>query len=170
MSQSDYIQYTKSVEVLGNIKKNLTPILNPSDYTAYTTYNLETTVKNTKTVFSKLDISGNQRIFDMEKKPPTCISFPLCINTNSRANRVLNSVAKMNGVAQPAIPTNRSLPGFKPNANKTFVPTKCTFRKGYIIRSVSCSKDVCKCRTRYIDSHVITNKPDIYTGKVKSPV
>lgn len=168
MSQSDYIQYTKSVEVLGNIRKNLTPILNLSDYTSYKSYNLETTVKNTKTVFSKLDISGNQRIFDMEKKPPVCVTFPLCVNTNSRTNRVLNSVTRIGGFTQPAAATNRLLPGFKPNPNKTFVPTKCTFRKGYVIRSVSCNKDVCKCRTRYIDSH--TTSRYIYTGEPKIPI
>jgi hypothetical protein len=167
MSQSDYIQFTKDTQLLSNITKNLSPILNPSDYTSYAAYNLETTVKNTKTVFSKLDISGNQRIFNMEIKPPTCATFTLCVNTQSRANRVLNPIAKTStgAVAQPANPTKRTLPGFKPGPNKTFTPTKCTFVKGYIIRSVSCNKDVCKCRTRYIDNHTTAKIKDIYTGE-----
>lgn len=165
MSQSDYIQFTKDTQVLSNIRKNLPPVLNPSDYTAYEAYNLETTVVNTKSVFSKLDLAGRQRIFDMEIKPPSCASFTLCVNTQSRANRVLNPVAKTGtGAAQPAVPTNRFLPGFKPGTNKIFNPTRCTFVKGYVIRSVVCTKDVCKCRTRYIDRHTTARTRDIYTG------
>lgn len=89
MSQSDYIKLKKTTMVLKN--KELPPILDPSSYTDFVQYNLETTVTNTKNSYSRLLLNGNKNILDMEKKVSSCPTFPLCVNTNTRTNRVLNT-------------------------------------------------------------------------------
>ena len=133
MSQSDYIKLIKTAEVLRNNK--LPAILSPDDYTAYESYNLETTVSNTKNTYSRLRQSGYQTIFDMEKKVSSCPTFILCANTNRRPNRVLHS---------PQVPT----PIYR--LNKVYTPIRCQFKKGYVTRSPICSKQICKCGTNII--------------------
>lgn len=151
MSQSDYIQLKRTTVVLKSNQTNqsqkakrLPPVLETGDYTDFESYNLETTVSNTKNTFSRLTLPSNKKIFNMEKNVANCTTFPLCINTNQRVNRVLNT-----GQLNPA-PVNKLLPGFKPNANKTFTPTTCTFtvQNGKVTRTIACDKTVCKCRTR----------------------
>jgi hypothetical protein len=133
MSQSDYIKLKRIVQVLKN--DDLRPILDTKDYTNFSSYNLETTIKNTKIVFSRLVVEPNIEIFDMEKDVSNCAIFPLCINTNNRTNRVLNTTS---------IPT--PLNKFK----KNFIPKTCTFalQNGNVTRKVSCNKNICKCKTR----------------------
>ena len=145
MSQSDYIRFKKTAMVLKETKK-LPSVLDPEDYTSFETYNLETTVSNTKNAFSKLYLSGQQRFFDIDKTVSGCATFPLCINTNTRANRVLNTAQKITftggtQVAYKPAPTERF--------NKVFTPATCTFslQKGKVQRKVSCNKSICKCRT-----------------------
>jgi hypothetical protein len=145
MSQSDYIQFKKTAVVLKNAE--LPPVLDPDQYTSFVSYNLETTVPNTKNAFSRLYLSGQQRIFNIDKNVSGCTTFPLCINTNTRANRVLNTAEKIvvNGGTQipykPA-PTERF--------NKIFSPATCTFslQNGKVKRKISCNKMICKCRLR----------------------
>ena len=144
MSQSDYIRFKRTAVVLRNAE--LPPVLDPEDYTSFETYNLETTVPNTKNAFSKLYLSGQQRIFDIDKSVSGCTTFPLCINTNTRANRVLNTAQRItfiggSQVAYRPAPTERF--------NKNFNPATCTFslQNGKVQRRVSCNKTICKCRT-----------------------
>jgi hypothetical protein len=106
MSQSDYIKFIKTAEILQNRK--LRPILSQNAYISYEQYALETTIINTKNSFSRLlpqnstiTPSTNNvylntdptrvKIFDIEKKVSTCPTFIMCQNTNKRPNRVLNS-------------------------------------------------------------------------------
>jgi hypothetical protein len=145
MSQSDYIRFKRTAIVLKNTNE-LPPVLDPEDYTSFETYNLETTVPNTKTTFSRLELSGQQRIFDMDKSIPNCVTFPLCNNTNTRANRVLNTEQNIvfvggSRLAYSPAPTER--------LNKVFIPQTCTFslRNGRVLKRVACSKKICKCRT-----------------------
>ena len=161
MSQSDYIQLKRTTMVLksnqinqSQIAKRLPPVLDPTDYTDFESYNLETTVLNTKNIYSRLTLPSNQKIFYMEKNIANCTTFPLCINTNQRVNRVLNT-----GQLNPA-PINKSLPRFKPHANKTFIPTTCTFtlQDGKVTRTIACDKTICKCRTRLYPSYSNKNK------------
>lgn len=151
MSQSDYIKLKKTITVLKSNQingteeeKRLPPILDSTDYTDFESYNLETSVSNTKNTYSRLTLPSNTKIFDMEKNVTNCVTFPLCVNTNTRINRVLNREQLY------LLPTNRSLPNFKPNPNKTFTPTTCVFllQNGKVTRRVSCNKLICKCRTQ----------------------
>ena len=145
MSQSDYIRFKRTATVLRNTAE-LPPVLEPEDYTSFETYNLETTVPNTKNAFSRLYLSGQQRMFDIDKSVSGCATFPLCINTNTRANRVLNTAQRItflggSQVAYRPAPTERF--------NKNFNPATCTFllQNGKVQRRVSCNKTICKCRT-----------------------
>jgi hypothetical protein len=147
MSQSDYIKFKRTAMVLKNAE--LPPVLGEDQYTSFETYNLETTVSNTKNAFSRLSLSGQQRFFDIDKSVSGCTTFPLCINTNTRTNRVLNTAQKItfnNGtqLAYRPAPTERF--------NKVFIPATCTFslQKGKVQRKVSCNKSICKCRTRIL--------------------
>jgi hypothetical protein len=161
MSQNDYIQLKRTTTVLKSNQTNqsqktkrLPPVLYPNDYTDFKSYNLETTVSNTKNTYSRLILASNKTIFNMEKNVSNCTTFPLCINTNQRVNRVLNT-----GQLYPD-PVNKLLPGFKPNINKTFTPTTCTFtlQNGKVTRTVACDKTICKCRTRIYPFNKFINK------------
>jgi len=158
MSQSDYIKFLKTAQILqGEATTNheLPPVLTPTDYTAFESYNLETTVSNTKNSYSSLLPSANKRIFNIEKKVSTCPSFILCSNTNMRTNRVLNSKQLPTPTyikSDKRLPTPR-YPTFI--NSKVYTPSKCQIINGKVIRNVSCSKKICKCRTS-----VITNLAD----------
>ena len=145
MSQSDYIRFKKTAMVLKETKK-LPPVLDPEDYTSFETYNLETTVPNTKNAFSRLYLSGQQRFFDIDKPVSGCTTFPLCINTNTRANRVLNTAQKITFIGGSQTPYK---PAPTERFNKVFTPSRCTFslRNGKVLRRVACDKTICKCRT-----------------------
>ena len=136
MSQSDYIKFIRTAEVLKN--NELPPVFDAGDYTDYESYNLETTVSNTKNTYSRLVQPSNKIIFTMEKNVSNCTTFPLCTNTNQRTNRVLNG-----GVTQPYKPT----PTYKPS--KIYIPKTCeiTLQNGSK-RKVLCNTKICKCRTR----------------------
>lgn len=151
MSQSDYIQFKKTAQVL-KAPTELRPVLDPSDYTDFKMYNLETTVTNTKNAFSRLVPSTNRYFFDIEKKVSTCPTFTLCTNTNTRGNRVLNTAQRivlLNGTVIPytADPTYSRAPNKLYRRLKNFTPIRCAFRNGFVIRSAVCDKQLCKCRT-----------------------
>ena len=133
MSQSDYIKLLKTTEVLHN--KELPPVFDAGDYTNYESYNLETTVSNTKNSYSRLVQPTNKTIFTMEKNVANCTTFPLCINTNQRTNRVLNTM-------------NKPTPIYRPS-NIYIPPPMCeiTLKNG-TTRRVACSKKICKCITK----------------------
>ena len=75
MSQSDYIQFIKTADVLKN-QTTLPPVLTSKEYTDYESYALETTITNTKNSFSRLlppTDPTRRTIFDMEKKVSLCL-------------------------------------------------------------------------------------------------
>lgn len=135
MSQSDYITLKRTQNLLK--LQEFPSVLTPNLYTSCMTYNLETTVANTKNSYSRLLPSGKTNIFTMEKSVANCPTFALCANTNQRPNRVLNTIIK------PA-PTFR--------LNKIYAPVTCTFTNGFVTRKCVCSKTVCKCGTDYCGS------------------
>jgi hypothetical protein len=89
MSQSDYLALKKAQVILKNQK--LPAVLPPTLYTSFASYNLETSVPNTKNIYSRLLPSGKTNIYKMEKSIVNCPTFAMCVNTNQRPNRVLNS-------------------------------------------------------------------------------
>ena len=87
MSQSDYIKYKKtSVQLKIN---EFPPIHDSNTYDELKNYALENTIQNSKITYNQLIPSNKIIVFSMEKSTVnTCLSnFPLCQNTNSRANR-----------------------------------------------------------------------------------
>jgi hypothetical protein len=131
MSQSDYIQYKKTQQILKDQTK-MPKILGPNEYTMFAQYTTETTIPNTKLRYSRLIPSSTKTILDMYKTTTNCPTFVLCKNTNTRPNRVLNT-------------TSIAKPTFK--LNKIENPTVCTFTKTNVTRVCSCSKTICKCGT-----------------------
>lgn len=115
-------------------------VFDASTYTNFAQYNLESTVQNTKLAHSRLIPSGRQEIFKMTPNISTCPTFIMCKNTNTRPNRVANTMSV-------PLTTNR-LASPKYSANKIYTPTKCIFVKGYVRRSCLCSKLMCKCGTK----------------------
>jgi hypothetical protein len=149
MSQCDYIEFIRTGDILGINK--LDHILTGQDYTTFERFALETTVPNIKNSFSRLMPQNTPTfqaifpntdpvrvdVFDMEKKvSTTCPTFKLCNNTNTRPNRVLNSV---------------SLPKPTYRLNKNHKQKVCQYKYGKnIVRTVWCGKKICKCRGKYI--------------------
>ena len=146
MSQCDYIKFMKTAEILRN--GELPAVLSPSDYTAFESYNLETTVPNTKNSYSCLKPTGFQRIFGIEKKTSGCATFTMCANTNTRPNRVLHS-------AQIPTPISRKTGNHKiiVGGKKTYTPITCQFTKGFVVRNARCSKHKCKCGTTVLSAY-----------------
>lgn len=92
MSQSDYLQFKKTSFILKNSLNKLPSVLTPELYTAFTKYNLETTIINTKNSHSRLLMDGKKNFLDMEKNVASCPTFILCKDTDTRANRVKNTM------------------------------------------------------------------------------
>jgi len=92
MSQSDYIKYKKTAnQIKIDMTNNVSPVFEAQTYTDFKQYALESTIKNTKTIYNKLTPSGDTIIFDMEVSNSVCpanVTFPVCVNTNLRSNRV----------------------------------------------------------------------------------
>jgi len=88
MSQSDYIKYLRvSNQILLDSSKNQMPVLNSKDYLEYKEYVLENTIKNSNIIYNLLTPSGEQIIFDMERRTKNCPTMPFCSKTNTRLNR-----------------------------------------------------------------------------------
>ena len=136
MAQSDYLHFKKSSMLLKNNAtfNELPAVLTPELYTGFTTYNLETTVPNTKNVYSRLVPSGKQSFLNIEKTVSSCPTFILCINTNTRPNRVINT-------------QQTPSPIYKWKKTSSYVPTTCNFKKGFVTRKCLCSKTMCRCKT-----------------------
>jgi len=141
MSQSDYIQYKKTQQVLKDQTK-WSAVLEPSNYTSWEKYAIETTVPNTKLRHSRLLPKNTVNVLEMERKISSCPTFTLCSGTNQRPNRVTNTISV-------PMPTYR--------LNKVNDPTKCTFQKNaYVQRSCLCSKKICKCGTSVCEDYTPT--------------
>ena len=132
MSQSDYIRYKKTGIQL-KINK-LDPILNNQDYIAYTDYNLENTVTNSKINYNHLAVPNTQNVFNMERPHVTnCPTFKLCKNTNTRPNRV-----KLFGTQITPTPIRKFVKD--PSNPRTNYKIKCK------CKNVSCiCTNVCPC-------------------------
>jgi hypothetical protein len=90
MSQSDYLKYKRlSVELRVDSSYNkMPPVFESHKYLDYKQYVLENTIVNTKTIYNRITPSGEQIVFNMNKKSTNCPSFLVCSNTQKRPNRV----------------------------------------------------------------------------------
>lgn len=150
MSQSDYIKYKKIQQILKDQTK-LEKVLKPADYNGFESYQIETTVSNTKNRYSRLLPENRVSVMEMEKRTTSCPTFVLCRNTQTRPNRELNVYALQE--AKPTVridrQTNKKIgeEGKEPIENST----QCTFQiSDTIIRKYTCYKlpKLCKCGTR----------------------
>jgi len=105
MSQSDYLKYKKiATQIKLDMSNNMPPVFECQNYLNFKQYSLENTVKNTKTIYNKITPSGETIIFDMEinnNECPTVVKFPICTNTNKRANRRVMSGVYFDPTPQP---------------------------------------------------------------------
>ena len=92
MSQSDYLHHKKiSLELKSQNK--LSPVLSGMNYTLYKQYSLEKNIKNTSKLYNQLVPTGTQVIFDIiSTNSDNCPEFILCKNTNTRPNRIINTL------------------------------------------------------------------------------
>lgn len=96
MSQSDYIKLKKTTSQLKSRK--YPAVIASDDYTMHREYHVMKSIVNTKTRLSLLiqPSPNNQTIFDMNYNMSNCPNTIMCNNTNSRQNRVLNSIGFLN--------------------------------------------------------------------------
>lgn len=138
MSQSDYINFKRTSSILKNNFNKLPSVLTAELYTAFTQYNLETTVPNTKNSYSRLLLGGKINFLGIEKNVASCPTFILCKDTNTRANRVKNTIQN---------PT----PIYKWKKTSSYKPKTCLIQK----RLCLCSKKSCKCKTEYYPEKIV---------------
>ena len=136
MSQSDYINFKKTSLILKNNLNKLPSVLTPELYTAFTKYNLETTVSNTKNSYSRLLLGGKKYFLEIEKNVASCPTFILCKDTHTRANRIKNTIQN---------PT----PIYKWKKTSSYKPNTCLITSEFVTRRCLCSKKSCKCKTEY---------------------
>jgi hypothetical protein len=99
MSQSDYIKYKRVSNQLRNEKQP--PVLTSQTLLDFEQYALENTIVNTVPTWNRLVLSGQHRVFHMDKVIGNCPAFPLCHNTNQRANRLPLSTVYFTPTPQP---------------------------------------------------------------------
>ena len=102
MSQSDYIKYLRvSTKLLLDSSKNQLPVFTSQDHLEYKEYVLENTIQNSKIINNLLTPSGEQIIFNIERKTTNCPTMLFCKNTNKRLNRIPLSSVYFTPTPQP---------------------------------------------------------------------
>jgi hypothetical protein len=88
MSISDYLKYKRVTVSMKELNK-YSPVLSNTNYTDFKEFAIEKQtayINNTKGYASP--VNNNGTIFGMSLKTTNCSTFPLCKQTNLRANRV----------------------------------------------------------------------------------
>jgi hypothetical protein len=88
MSISDYLKYKRVTNELKQVAK-YPPVLSASDYTDFKEFAIEKDlayINNTQGYTSP--VNNNGAIFGMSLKTSDCATFPLCMQTQTRPNRV----------------------------------------------------------------------------------
>ena len=138
MSQSDYVKYRRiSTQLLLDASKNQLPVMSSTNYLDYKEYVLENTIKNTSVISNLLTPSGEQIIFNMEKRAAKCPTTYECVNTNKRANRTPLSTVFFTPVPQPL--------NWKQKKNASWLKNECNC----CLNSVKTLRNICKCKTSF---------------------
>lgn len=104
MSQSDYIQYRKTANVLKEAHK-LEPVLSSQQYTTFKSYSLENTIQSDHSVYYKMIDPSMVFVYDMPlNNVYHCPTIGYCIGTENRPNRVLNMEFGMKYTPKPMRP------------------------------------------------------------------
>jgi len=136
MSQSDYIKY-KKVSTKLRIDNNTAKqprVFDQGNYLDFKEYTLENTIVNTKPVFDRVTLNGQQVVFDMYKTVTGCPTFIDCSNTNLRTNRVPMSTVYYT-------PTPQRLT-WEQKKNASYLKTACVCQ---LNRSYT-GYNACKCK------------------------
>ena len=90
MSQSDYLTLKKIKTQLTMNK--LPSLLEYNDYYHYTNFSLEKSIVNNNITYNLLPLQDTTNIYNIVNKniENNKCSFPICMNTNTRPNRLLN--------------------------------------------------------------------------------
>jgi hypothetical protein len=139
MSQNNYIDFLRDTTILKE-PNDLPSILNASEYIKFKGYSVEKDVPNTKLCYSELLPNGSQNIFDIKRNVSYCPDIQMCLNTNTRPNRILRS-------PQLPVPTQRF------NKNPTEKTCACNNEKN-LSRKCRRVGRISKCRTRVCDCNV----------------
>lgn len=109
MSQSDYIKY-KKVAVELQMQSKLRPVIESGQYTRFKDFELENTILSNKLRYEKLQPSNTITVFGINQlHASNCARFQLCLNTNSRLNRVPLLGVYSNPIPLPLVKPNRTI-------------------------------------------------------------
>jgi len=95
MSQSDYLKLKKIKTELTS--KKLPSVLEYNNYYPYKDYSLEKLIVNNSITYNLLPLPNTIIINNIVNKydSSNCCVFPVCNNTNTRFNRIVNNRAHM---------------------------------------------------------------------------
>ena len=87
MSQSDYLKQKRTANILKDQSK-LSPILLANDYATFKSFSIANSISDSSPTYNILKVPNTQQVFDMVlDTSKICPLFPLCENTQDRANR-----------------------------------------------------------------------------------
>lgn len=137
MSQSDYIKYKRVATILRKYAqqpKDQPPVMESQTYVDCKKFTLVNSIVNTKPVTNRLTLPGQQIVFDMPKVVSGCPTFPVCVNTNQRLNRIPMSTVYFTPVPSPL--------SIKATKNTKNLKTACEC----VLDSKNTNPNICSCR------------------------
>ena len=97
MSQGDYIKRKQVAQTLRadglNTPNRFPAVFSSQDLLKYQQYQLVNNDSNTKIDYNLITPAGKIIVFDIERNVANCPTFVVCNNTNTRLNRVLQTVS-----------------------------------------------------------------------------
>ena len=134
MSQGDYIKRKQVAQTLradgGNVQNNQPAVFSAHDLLMYKQYQIINDDSNTILNYNLLSMPGKILVFDMERNVTNCPTFIVCKDTNTRPNRVLQTVAECPVSNQPLTWVERK------NALERKPLCKCQLKRKHIHRNV----------------------------------
>jgi hypothetical protein len=138
MSQSDYIKYKRvATQLYLDASYNQTPVFTSQNYLDYEQFALENTVQNWSNNYSLMTPSGEQIVFNMEKRTTGCPAFLICKNTNRRPNRIPLPSVYFTPTPQPL--------NWEQKKNASWLKNGCICN----LDSVKTLRYICKCKTSF---------------------
>lgn len=134
MSQGDYIKRKQVAQTLradgGNEQNSQPAVFSAHDLLMYKQYQIINDDSNTILNYNLLSMPGKILVFDMERNVTNCPTFIVCKDTNTRPNRVLQTVAECPVSNQPLTWVERK------NALERKPLCKCQLKRKHIHRNV----------------------------------
>jgi hypothetical protein len=138
MSQSDYIKYKRvATQLYLDASYNQTPVFTSQNYLDYEQFALENTVQNWSNNYRLMTPSGEQIVFNMEKRTTGCPAFIICKNTNKRPHRTPLPAVYFTPTPQPL--------NWEQKKNAPWLKNGCICN----LDSVKTLRYICKCKTSF---------------------